>query len=138
MIVCGIELSGSEARLALLEGTKASFVLCEVTPRKLALANHEDQQEVAAFRDSIHAFLRENGVELIAIKKRNTRGEFAGGPVGFKVEGIVQLFGGCPVSLLASATIAAAQRNCTPTPPTALKQYQQTAFAVAFAALPKA
>lgn len=137
MIVCGIELAGSDAKLVLLKGTKAAFDLLGVTPRKLTLADHENQQEVAAFRDSIHAFFRENGVEAVAIKKRNTRGEFAGGPVGFKLEGIIQLYDGCPVSLLAAATISAAQRNCSPVVPSSLKQYQQTAFAVAFAALPK-
>lgn len=137
MVICGIELVASEARLVLLEGTKSEFVLLDKAPRKLTVSDHESQTEVAAFRDTMHAFLRENNVEVAAIKKRQTRGDYAGGPVGFKLEGIVQLCESCQVKLIPPATVSAAQRNYNPPVPGELRKYQQAAFEVAFAALPK-
>ena len=52
----------------------------------------ENPDEVKAFRDSMFAFFRENQVALVVIKKRGKKGEYSGGPVGFKLEGIIQLY----------------------------------------------
>lgn len=35
MIVCGIEMSGSEAKLVLLDGMKTSFSHIDIQPRKI-------------------------------------------------------------------------------------------------------
>ncbi|MBI5847199.1 MAG: DUF3010 family protein [Nitrospirae bacterium] len=131
-----MEMAASEARLVILNGTKNGFSHIAVNPPKIVLANDENPEEVKAFQDTAYAFLRENGVETIAIKKRNKRGEFSGGPVSFKLEGVIQLYAGCPVSLFSPQTIAAAQRNYTPVIPTGIRKYQQFAFETAFAALP--
>ena len=91
MKICGIELSASEARLVLIKGKKKDFTLIDIEPRKIKLNDENDQNEVKAFRDSIFAFFREKNVSTIVIKKRGKKGEYAGGPVGFKLEGIIQL-----------------------------------------------
>lgn len=91
MIICGIGLYASEARLIVLEGTKTEYSHVPTAPPKIVLANDERPEEVKAFKDAMYAFLRENHVEQIAIKKRGTRGEYADGPVSFKLEGLVQL-----------------------------------------------
>ena len=69
MIVCGIEMAASEARLVLLDGIKSDFHHINVEPRKLKIADDETAGEVRAFRDTLYTFLRENKVEIIAIKK---------------------------------------------------------------------
>lgn len=136
MIVCGIEVTSSEARLLILSGIRSHFEHIPASPRKLELSDNEDSVEVEAFRDAVHAFLREYGVERVAIKKRNTKGDYAGSPVSFKLEGIIQLHRGCPVLLAAPQSIAAAIRRNQPATPAGLFQYQRSAFETAFWALP--
>ena len=135
MIVCGIEMAGSEARLVLLDGTKGGFIHRNIEPKKLTLANHENGLELRAFRDSLYAFLRENQVELVVIKKRNGKGGFAGGPVGFKMEAIAQL-AESQISLLSPQTISASLRRNAPVQPASILNYQKTAFEAAFCGLP--
>ena len=135
MTICGIEMSGTEARLVLLDGTKASFTHTDIEPRKIKLTDDNNPAEVKAFRDSIYAFFRENQVALVAIKKRGKRGDFAGGAVGFKLEGIIQLYDECPVNLIAPQTISAAVRRHAPAKPASLRRYQYPAFETAFSVL---
>jgi hypothetical protein len=132
MIICGIEMASSEARLILLSGTKSSFVHINIQPRKIMLADDEDATEVRAFRDSLFTFLRENGVTRVLIKKRGKKGEFAGGAVGFKIEGILQLYDACSVELVSPQTMAAVQRKYSPISPSTVVQYQLAAFQAAF------
>src|SRR4030067_2503746 len=111
MTICGIEMFGSEARLVLLNGTKSSFSHTDIEPRKLKLTDDENPNEVKAFRNSLFAFFRENQVIQVVIKKRGKKGDYSGGPIGFKLEGIVQLYENCPVRLVAPQTISAAQKR---------------------------
>ena len=135
MTICGIELYGSEARLVLLNGEKSSFFHSNVKPKKLKLADDENPDEVIAFRDSIFAFFRENGVSLVVIKKRSKKGDFSGGPVGFKLEGIIQLYENCPVKLVAAQTISAKMKKDSPDKPASLLKYQYVAFETAYSVL---
>ena len=137
MTICGMEVSASEVRLVILDGTRAQYSHVAVNPRRLPIAVDENPDEVKAFRDSLYAFLRENRVEEVAIKKRAKRGKYAGGPVGFKLEAITQLYSGCPVALVSSQLIAAAMKKHAPAIPQELREYQKTAFAAAFTALRK-
>lgn len=136
MIVCGMEMKASEVRLAILNGLKTEYAHVDVKPRKLVLTDDQSAEEVCACRDSLYAFLRENSVELVAIKSRNKVGEFAGGPVGFKFEAIAQLYDKCLIRLIAPSTIAAAKRNNGFVPPSDIPQYQVVAIETAFTALP--
>ena len=135
MTICGTEMSGSEAILVLIDGTRPNFSHHEVEPRKLKLSDDTDSDEVKAFRDSLFAFFRENNVNLVAIKKRGKKGDYAGGPIGFKMEGIAQLYDNCPVTLIAPQTISAAVKKHSPSIPKSLRKYQHTAFQTAFSAL---
>ena len=136
MTICGIEMSGSEARLVLLDGTKATFNHIEIEPRKIKLSDDENPDEVKAFRDSIFAFFKENQIALVVIKKRGKKGDYSGGPIGFKLEGIIQLYEECPVTLVAPQTISAAQKKHSPAKPANLRKYQYPAFETTFSALP--
>jgi hypothetical protein len=136
MTFCGIELFGSEARIVLLDGTKESFSHIDIEPRKIKITDDENPDEVKAFRGSIFAFFRENDVGLVAIKKRGKKGEYSGGPVGFKLESIIQLYEECPITLVAPQTISAAQRKHSPEKPANLYKYQYPAFETAFSVLP--
>ena len=136
MIVCGIEMAASEARLVLLGGNKSNFHHIDVKTRKLKIADDENADEVRAFRNALYTFIRENKVEIIAIKKRGKKGDYAGGPIGFKLEAITQLYEGCPIVLIAPATISARMKKHTAETPTTLKKYQYSAFQTALSSLP--
>ena len=136
MVVCGLEMVASEVRLVVLSGTKADFLHVNVDPRKLPLADDENATEMKAFRDSLYAFFRENRVERISIKKRSKKGEYAGGPVGFKMEAITQLYTDSDVGLVTPQAIAATVKRNEPEVPTTIRGYQKTAFEAAFWALP--
>jgi len=135
MTICGIEMHGAEARLVLLNGDKSSFSHADIKPKKLKLTDDENPKEVRAFRDSIFAFFRENNVSLVAIKKRSKKGDFSGGPIGFKLEGIIQLYEGCPVRIVAAQTISAIQKKDSPDKPDSLLKYQDVAFETAYSVL---
>ncbi len=135
MIICGIELSSSEARFTLLKGNKENFTLVDVEPRKLKINDETDQGEVKAFKDSIFTFFRENKVSKIFIKKRGKKGAYAGGTVGFKLEGIIQLYD-CPVVLISPQTISVAKKRNSFIIPRKIRKYQHTAFETAFTKLP--
>jgi len=135
MAICGIEMSGSEAILVLVKGTKSSFLHLDVKPRKLKLSDDTDPNEVKAFRDSLFAYFRENNVTLVAIKKRGKRGDYVGGPIGFKLEGIAQLYDNCPVKLIAPQSISAVLKKNSPSIPESLTKYQHIAFQTAFSIL---
>ncbi len=135
MIVCGIEVTASEARLVILKGTKSTYSHVGASPSKLVLADDEKPEEVKAFQDAIFAFLRENKIERIAIKKRAKRGQYAGSPVSFKLECLIQLYPGCDVVLVSPQTISAAKRKHAPAAPEEIIDDQQTAFETAFTTL---
>ncbi len=135
MTICGIEMFGSEARLVLLHGTKSSFSHTDIEPRKLKLTDDENRNEVKAFGNSLFAFFRENQVIQVVIKKRGKKGGYSGGPIGVKLEGIVQLYENCPVRLVAPQTISATQKRHAPTKPETLRKYQYAAFETAFSVL---
>jgi len=136
MTICGIEMSASEVRLVLLQGEKENFTLINTETRKIKLADDADQEEVKAFRDSIFAYFHANQVSQIVIKKRGKKGDFSGGPVGFKLEGIIQLYEECPVTLVAPQTISAVQKKHDIEKPQGLMKYQYTAFETALSKLP--
>ncbi len=136
MIVCGMEMAASESRLVLLSGNKSDFCHIDVKPRKIKIADDENAEEVRAFRDSLYAFLRAKNMDMIAIKKRGKKGEYAGGSIGFKLETIAQLYEECPVNLIAVWAITANIKRHAPQIPDTLLKYQYAAFQTAFTVLP--
>lgn len=130
--VCGIELSGSEARVVVLHGTKKDFQVVSSTFRKVSLPDHTAQEQVKSFANTLHQHLQEQGVSVCAIKTRNTKGDHAGGPVSFKLEGLIQL-SPCEVLLVHPSTLRSALRK-SPLPKQAAPEfkYLQTATELAY------
>ncbi len=136
MKICGIELAGSDARLITLDGDKNGFSLIPSNVCKITCADDTNQSEIRAFREAIFAYLRENTCEKVVIKSRSKKGQYAGGATSFKLEGIIQLYDGCPVELISPNRIAAVLRKKPVTIPTDINNYQHDAFKASFAALP--
>ncbi|KAA8706525.1 MULTISPECIES: DUF3010 family protein [Pseudomonas] len=134
MTLCGIEIKGSEAIIAV-----AAPDLTHVTmaTKKIALEDDDEAANVKAFASQVAAFVRDNGITRIAIKKRSKKGEFAGGPTTFKIEGVLQLLDGVEVTLLSPQTINAQYKKHSFELPATLNKYQHEAFKTACSALVK-
>ena len=137
MNICGIEIKGSEAIIAVaaLDGSTLSHV--PLATKKIALDDDDEAANVRRFAAQVASFVRENSVDRIAIKKRSKKGEFAGGPTTFKIEGILQLLDGCEVTLLSPQTINAQAKKHNFELPGTLNKYQHEAYKAACSALVK-
>jgi len=137
MKTCGVEIKASEAifALAALEGGAVAHV--PVALKKLALEDDDIAANVRSFAEDVASFVRDNGIERLAIKKRGKKGEFAGGPTTFKIEGVLQLLSGCETVLVSPQTISAQAKKAGGELPASLNKYQHEAFKAASAVLLK-
>lgn len=134
MTLCGIEIKGSEAIIAVAAPDLTHIALAT---KKIALEDDDEAANVKAFASQVAAFVRDNGITRIAIKKRSKKGEFAGGPTTFKIEGVLQLLDGVEVTLLSPQTINAQNKKHDFALPATLNKYQHEAFKAACSALLK-
>ncbi|NNA89871.1 hypothetical protein AO268_15270 [Pseudomonas sp. ICMP 8385] len=134
MTLCGIEIKGSEAIIAVAAPDLTHIALAT---KKIALEDDDEAANVKAFASQVAAFVRANGITRIAIKKRSKKGEFAGGPTTFKIEGVLQLLDGVEVTLLSPQTINAQNKKHDFALPATLNKYQHEAFKAACSALVK-
>lgn len=137
MIICGVELTGSDAVVCLLKLDRGQFSLPECKVRKLSLSKNHTRQDLKQFQAAFAALLTEHGVTGVAIKERMPKGKFAGGAISFKLEAAIQLIDqpGLDVRLLPPALIKstlAAHPLPIPFADTGLKVFQETAFTAAY------
>lgn len=137
MSMCGIEIKGSEAIFALASLQDGAPHHQALAIKKIALEDDDDAGNVRDFAARIDAFVREHGITRIAIKKRSKKGEFAGGPTTFKIEGVFQLLDNCEVTLLSPQTINAQHKKHSFELGASLNKYQHEAYKTACAALLK-
>ena len=135
MTICGIEIKGSEAIFALATQGANGLEHITLATKKIALEDDEDAANVKAFAAQIAAFVQANGITRIAIKKRSKKGEFAGGPTTFKIEGILQLLDNCDVQLLSPQTLNAQFKKHAFELPASLNKYQHDAYKAACAVM---
>lgn len=131
--VCGIELKGSDAIVVVIDTNSNEVDIVNTGVQKIILGDSDSAEDVHTFKETFHSFIRNYNIERIGIKKRNTRGQFAGGAVSFKIEGIIQLCNDADVFLIAPATIAAKKRKKKINSPDSekLSGYQSVAYEVA-------
>ena len=137
MSICGIEIKGSEAIFALASLQGSTPEQQPIAVKKIALEDDDEAANVRAFANQVRDFVREQGITRIAIKKRSKKGEFAGGPTTFKIEGVFQLLDNCEVTLLSPQTLTAQHKKHGFELPASLNKYQHEAYKAACAALLK-
>ncbi|MCW2269267.1 hypothetical protein D3C77_35130 [compost metagenome] len=135
MKVCGIEIKGSEALLAVVALEAGSPAHLAAATKKLGLEDDELADNVKAFASLARQFVSEHGITHLAIKKRSKKGDFAGGPTTFKIEGILQLLDACEVALVSPQTVSAQAKKHNIEPPASLNKYQHEAYKSACALL---
>lgn len=138
MRICGVELTGSDAVVCLLNKDQGLFSLPETRIRKLTLKKDHTRADLQAFQSELVDFLKEHEVERVVIRERMQKGKFAGGAISFKLEATIQLIAepGIEVTLLAPTHIKAILSE-NPLPiifaDTGLKVFQEGAFVTAYA-----
>ena len=137
MTICGIDIKGSEAIFAVATPGPDGLQHLAIATKKIALDDDDDALNVKAFAAQVTAFVKTNAITRIAIKKRSKKGEFAGGPTTFKIEGIIQLLDACEVQLLSPQTLNAQFKKHAFELPASLNKYQHDAYKAACAALLK-
>lgn len=135
MVICGIELKASEAIIALIDVATDTITFRDIEPKRIKLADDESKESIRAFYDTFSSFLKSNDIDAIAIKKRAKKGNFSGGAVSFKIEGLIQLGSKVRVELIAPQAVSAYVKNNPIKSPETLKQYQEQAFLTACCAI---
>jgi len=138
MKVCGVELKGNDAIICLMSLRDGLFAIHECRVKKLSIADASDTKQLAKFQFDFAKLMSDYQVEHVIIRERMTKGKFAGGSVGFKLEAAIQLVVDLSVSLLSPAQIkeimkqSHLQMNFADT---GLKQFQEPAFMTALSYL---
>ena len=138
MRICGIELTGSDAVVCLLNRDQELFNLPDSRFRKLSLQKDHTGADLQRFQKELVQFLRDYKVDRVVIKERMQKGKFAGGAVSFKLEATIQLVADADIEVnLISPTQIKAILAENPLPiqfsDTGLKQFQEAAFTTAYA-----
>ncbi len=133
MRVCGIDYSGSDLIPVVLDDSEGECSWLELETKKITLNDIWDTDDVRLFLKTVTAFLAENRVDRVVIKKRPTGGKFGGGAASFRMGALVQVSTEKPVDFLPSQTVAATLRKSPPAYPDGLNKYQRTAYELAVA-----
>ncbi|KLN63519.1 DUF3010 family protein [Vibrio sp. VPAP30] len=136
MKICGVELKGNDAVICLLSHENGVVHLPDCRVAKLSIGNANDTQEVRKFQFSFAKLIEDYKIEKVVIRQRQTKGKFAGGAVGFKLEAAIQLIEDLKAEVVAPAAIKESlKRNPLGIQfkDTGLKQYQEQAFTTAYA-----
>jgi hypothetical protein len=127
--ICGIELKSNIASLVVINDGE----YIDLKIKKIILENDENQDDIRKFCNEFLLFLEQNFIDKVVIKKRAKKGNFAGGPVTFKMEGLIQLNPLCEVELISAQTISSFEKKNEIVKPIELKKYQEQAFLAALA-----
>jgi len=137
MRICGVELSGNDAVISLLQLEHGQFNVPDCRVRKLTLKKGYLREDLVQFQFAFSKLMVDYRVNKVVIKERMTKGKFAGGAVSFKLESAIQLIPDLDVALLSPTLIKTVlAENPLPIPfsDTGLKVFQEAAFILAYAA----
>lgn len=138
MKVCGVELKSNEAIICLLSLTDGVFNIPDCRARKLTLTDMHSQEALVAFQKEFSKLMQDYSVDKVVVRQRPTKGKFAGGAAGFKMEAAMELIPDLEVHSLTNTEIKTLiKHNPLPVPfsETGLKAFQEGAFSTAYAFL---
>ncbi|MDD2887114.1 MAG: DUF3010 family protein [Aliarcobacter sp.] len=127
MNICGIELKANNALLVVLKNNE----YIDTKIKKIILEDDEKQEDIRKFCNEFLDFLQKNEIEKIFIKKRAKKGNFSGGAVTFKMEGLIQLNPLCLVELISTQTVSSFEKKNQIQFPKELNKYQEQAYLTA-------
>jgi hypothetical protein len=127
MNICGIELKANNAVLVVLKDNE--YIDSKI--KKIIIEDDEKQEDIRKFCNEFLDFLQKNEIEKIFIKKRAKKGNFSGGAVTFKMEGLIQLNPLCSVELISTQTVSSFEKKNQIQFPKELNKYQEQAYLTA-------
>ena len=136
MRVCGVELAGNYASIALMNLENGLIQLPDCRTRKLSLQKTATAHELKYFQKSFAQLVQDYKIETIVIRQRPMKGKFAGGAIGFKLEAALELLNGVQVIVIPPTEIKTAlkeSRVFIEFSETGLKGFQKSAFETALA-----
>ncbi|MEX1665087.1 DUF3010 family protein [Zhongshania arctica] len=138
MRICGVELTGSDAVVCLLNLENQQFNIPDCRVRKLSIPKEHNQYDIKQFQAAFAQLMKDYKVDKVAIKGRLPKGKFAGGAVSFKLEACIQLIADIDVIVITSSQAKAVLGENPlqiPFADTELKGFQEAAFVTAYIAL---
>ncbi len=136
MRVCGVELAGNDANIALLNLDNGMFRIPDCRTRKVSLQKAATAHELKYFQKSFAQLVQDYKIETIVIRQRPMKGKFAGGAIGFKLEAALELLNEVKVIVIPPTEIKAALKDnhmYVEFNETGLKIFQKPAFETALA-----
>ena len=124
-------MKASDAIVSVVSTADEHVEYIELPTKKIKIDNDENIESIKSFFDAFCNFINANEIELIVIKKRAKKGQFAGGPISFKLEALIQLNGTISVELLSSQAIAAADKKEAIAFPVSILKYQIDSYKAA-------
>ena len=135
MKLCGVELKANNAIFSVFEKNDDDIIIyIDLKIKKITLDDDESSECVKEFTRNLNSFLQENQIEKLFIKKRAKKGNFAGGAVTFKMEGLIQLNSFCKTSLVSSQSVSSFEKKNMIEFPNELKKYQEGSYLTVLAA----
>lgn len=120
----GISLKGSQIVYILMDGDK----IIENKNSRIELEDDLNDVQIKSIFEQLTSIFVANNVTDVRIKKRAQKGNFAGGAVSFKLEGIIQLVN----SLTGNKNINFVNsRKLTSECPDSIKKYELEAYQLA-------
>ena len=135
MRVCGVDIKASDAIVVVIDGTKDNFEIIGTGVKKIKLGDTNNSEDVQTFNETFHSFVRNHNIDKIVIKKRSTKGPFAGGATSFKIEGIIQLSKNSTVDLIAPTSISSTIKKHPPPAAIEIYAYQKGSYETAYTLL---
>jgi len=136
MNVCGVEIKTNEAIISLLSLDDGLFNIPDCRAQRVVVRNGDDPEELRKFQFTFAKLMEDYNVKAVVIKQRPAKGKFAGSALGFKLEAAIQLIDGLNVQIVSNNEVQEILRHkplMIDFKETGLKQFQQTAFTMAYA-----
>lgn len=138
MKVCGVELKGNDAIICVMSKANGLYDLPHIRVPKISINDAGDAEQLRKFKFTVEKLLSDYQIDKVVIKGRALKGKFAGGPVGFKLEAVIQLIDSVETEILSASYIKSALAKTQVQidfRDTGLKKFQETAFHTVFAYL---
>lgn len=138
MKICGVDIKGNDAVICILTMDDDMFDLPDCRARKVSIEKTTSRNQLKFFQQTFAKLMEDYRIDKVIIRERPTKGKFAGGSVGFKLEAAIQLIENTDVELMTPALIKETiKKNPLPISfdETGLKVFQETAFVTAYAYL---
>ncbi len=135
MRVCGVELTGNEAIISIMQLKNGLYDVPKVRVTKFSLVDAINTDPLKKFQFDFAQLMKDYKVDALVIRQRALKGKYAGNPLSFKIEGALQLMADVNVFVVSSAYIKEGLAQAQVTPDVrdlGLKQFQEQAMLTAF------